>query len=82
MFTVERNLRGHHGAINSVCFSPNMKQLVSCSSDKSLILWGLQQRMKGYRYTFNSVSTVTFVNLFSTVTFVNLFFYQVHWSHC
>jgi len=49
MFSVERNLRGHQGPIMSLAFSPNMKQLVSCSSDKSLILWGLQQRMKGYR---------------------------------
>ena len=50
MFAVERNLRGHHGAVTSLAFSPNMKQLVSSGADKSLILWGLQQKMKGYRY--------------------------------
>ncbi|EFX70750.1 hypothetical protein DAPPUDRAFT_309308 [Daphnia pulex] len=56
MFTVERNLRGHHGAITSLAFSPNMKQLISCSTDKSIILWGLQQKMKAFRFTGHSSS--------------------------
>ncbi|XP_059351506.1 POC1 centriolar protein homolog A-like isoform X2 [Daphnia carinata] len=62
MFSVERNLRGHHGTITSLAFSPNMKQLISCSNDKSIILWGLQQKMKAFRFTghTSSVSDVCF----------------------
>lgn len=27
--TLERSFRGHRGAVHSVCFNPNMKQLIS-----------------------------------------------------
>lgn len=67
MFSVERNLRGHHGVVSSLDFSPNMKQLVSSSNDKSLILWGLQTKMKAYRLVFLSshqdLSSTYFVDI-------------------
>ena len=39
-------LCGHNEAINSLSFSTNQQQLISCSSDHKLYLWDLKQKVK------------------------------------
>lgn len=44
--TLERTFRGHKDTVTTVGFSPNMKQLVSGSSDNYLMLWSFKPQVR------------------------------------
>ncbi|MYF98391.1 hypothetical protein F4212_04555 [Candidatus Poribacteria bacterium] len=57
----KQSLKGHTSYVNSLCFSPDSKTLVSGSEDKTIRLWdmatGKQKRiLKGHRNSVNSIS--------------------------
>ena len=39
---LERSFRGHKDAISSVCFNPNMKQLISGGHDGCVMVWNVR----------------------------------------
>ena len=47
---LERSFRGHKGAISSVCFNPNMKQLVSASDDAAVMVWHFRPTLRAFRF--------------------------------
>ena len=48
--TLQRSFRGHKDTINSVLFSPDMKQVISGSDDGNLILWNFKPQMRPYKF--------------------------------
>jgi centriolar protein POC1 len=48
--TLLRSFRGHKDKINSVLFSPNMKQVISGSDDGDVILWNFKPQMRPYKF--------------------------------
>ena len=48
--TLERSFRGHSAEINSVAFDPNLKQLVSGSSDASVMCWNFKPNLRAFRF--------------------------------
>ena len=48
--TLERTFRGHKDTVTTVGFSPNMKQLVSGSSDNYLMLWSFKPQLRAFRF--------------------------------
>ena len=47
---LERSFRGHKDAISSVCFNPNMKQLVSGSLDGCVMVWNFKLQLRAFRF--------------------------------
>lgn len=43
---LERTFRGHHGEVTAVSFSPDMKRLVSASTDRCLVLWSFRPQLR------------------------------------
>lgn len=54
--TLERTFRGHRGAINSLAFSADMRQLASGSLDHTVMVWNFRPQLRAYRYVGHSVS--------------------------
>lgn len=52
---LERTFKGHKNCINSVSFSPNMKQLASGSADNSIMLWNFRPQLRAFRYVGHHV---------------------------
>ncbi len=52
---LERSFRGHKDEISGIAWNPNMKQAISSSFDKSLMVWNLKQSLRAYRYEGHSV---------------------------
>jgi WD40 repeat protein len=40
--SLERTFKGHHSYVNTVCFSPRLKQLASGSGDNCIMLWNFK----------------------------------------
>ena len=53
--TLERSFRGHRDAVTSVCFNPNMKQLVSGSLDNCVMVWNFKPQLRAFRFTGHKV---------------------------
>ena len=56
--TLERTFRGHKGCINSVAFSPTLKQLASASTDNSILLWNFKPQLRAFRFVGHKVLLV------------------------
>lgn len=48
--TLERSFRGHKDAISSVCFNPNMKQLISGGHDSCVMVWNFRLQLRAFRF--------------------------------
>jgi centriolar protein POC1 len=48
--TLERSFRGHKDAVTSVCFNPNMKQLVSGGLDGMVMVWNFKPQLRAFRF--------------------------------
>ena len=48
--TLERSFRGHKDTIASVCFNPNMKQLVSGGHDSCVMVWNFRLQLRAFRF--------------------------------
>lgn len=57
--TLERTFRGHRGAINSLAFSADMRQLASGSLDHTVMVWNFRPQLRAYRYIGHTVSAPT-----------------------
>ena len=53
--TLERSFRGHKDAVTSVCFNPNMKQLISGSLDNCVMVWNFKPQLRAYRFVGHKV---------------------------
>lgn len=66
--TLERTFRGHRGAINSLAFSTDMRQLASGSLDHTVMVWNFRPQLRAYRYIGHTVSRrPSFVSLGAAV---------------
>ena len=54
--TLERSFRGHKGAVTSVAFNANLKQLVSGSTDGNVMVWNFKPTLRAYRFAGHRVS--------------------------
>ena len=54
--SLQRSFRGHRGAVNAVCFTPSMKQLVSSSDDHSVMVWNFKPQLRAFRFNGHTVS--------------------------
>lgn len=54
--TLERTFRGHRGAINSLSFSADTRQLASGSLDHTVMVWNFRPQLRAYRYVGHTVS--------------------------
>lgn len=43
---VDRTFRGHSGTVTALSYSPDMKQLVSSSNDRCLMLWSFRAQLR------------------------------------
>ena len=57
--SLERTFRGHRDAVTACAFNPNMKQLVSSSSDHSLMIWNFKPSMRAYRFAGHKDSVLS-----------------------
>uniref|UniRef100_A0A3P9JEX4 POC1 centriolar protein homolog A n=1 Tax=Oryzias latipes TaxID=8090 RepID=A0A3P9JEX4_ORYLA len=48
--TLERHFKGHRGAVTSVDFSCNMKQIATGSVDSCVMIWNMKPQMRAYRF--------------------------------
>ena len=48
--SLERSFRGHKDAINSLCFNPNMRQLVSGGNDGCVMVWNFKLQLRAFRF--------------------------------
>ena len=48
--SLERSFRGHKDAISSVCFNPNMKQLISGGHDSCVMVWNFRLQLRAFRF--------------------------------
>jgi centriolar protein POC1 len=53
--TLERSFRGHKGAVTSVAFSGDRKQLVSGSADGAVMVWNFRPQLRAFRFTGHTV---------------------------
>ena len=53
--TLERSFRGHKDAVTSVCFNPNMKQLVSGGLDGMVMVWNFKPQLRAFRFAGHKV---------------------------
>ena len=56
---LERTFRGHRSGVTACAFNPNMKQLVSASSDNSLMIWNFKPSMRAYRFAGHADSVLS-----------------------
>lgn len=47
---LERTFRGHKAAVNAVSFSPDMRELVSGSSDNVLMMWHFRPQLRAFKF--------------------------------
>ena len=48
--TLEQHFRGHKDAVTAANISPNGKQIVSSSLDKTIMLWNYKDQRRAYRF--------------------------------
>lgn len=53
--TLERSFRGHKDAVTSVCFNPNMRQLVSGGLDGFVMVWNFKPQLRAFRFQGHKV---------------------------
>jgi WD40 repeat protein len=53
---LERTFRGHKSYVNSVAFSPNLKQLASGAGDNSIMLWSFKPQLRAFRFSGHKVN--------------------------
>ena len=53
--SLERTFRGHRGAITSLCFSNDMKQLASGGEDKCVLVWNFRPQLRAFRFVGHTV---------------------------
>ena len=51
MPSIERTFRGHRGAIRSISFNPNLKQMASSGDDSLIIVWNFNPRMRAFKFS-------------------------------
>lgn len=61
--------RGHRGTITGLSFSPDATQLVSCSTDSTLMLWNFKKKAHAIKYE-NHEDSVTDVHFSSNGKFI------------
>lgn len=61
--------RGHRGTITGLSFSPDVTQLVSCSTDSTLMLWNFKKKAHAIKYE-NHEDSVTDVHFSSNGKFI------------
>lgn len=61
--------RGHRGAITGLSFNPEGTQLVSCSTDSTLMLWNFKKKAHAIKYE-NHEDSVTGVHFSSNGKFI------------
>ncbi|KAJ1632591.1 WD40-repeat-containing domain protein [Pavlovales sp. CCMP2436] len=48
--SLERSFRGHRDTVTSVCFNPNMRQLVSGGMDSVVMCWNFKVQQRAFRF--------------------------------
>ncbi len=46
--SIKGTFLGHNGALLSMAFSPNLKQIATSSTDKSIIMWNFRPSVRSY----------------------------------
>lgn len=54
--TLERSFRGHKLPVNSVAFSPSMRQLASAGADQVVMVWNFKPQLRAFRFVGHKVS--------------------------
>ena len=49
--SLERSFRGHRDTVTGLVFHSNMKQLISGSSDGSVMIWNFKPAMRAFRFS-------------------------------
>jgi centriolar protein POC1 len=52
---LERTFRGHRSYVNTVSFSPNLKQLASGAGDNCIMLWNFKPQLRAFRFVGHKV---------------------------
>ena len=52
---LERTFRGHKSYVNTVAFSPNLKQLASGAGDNCIMLWNFKPQLRAFRFVGHKV---------------------------
>lgn len=53
--SLERTFRGHRSYVNTVSFSPKLKQLASGSGDNCIMLWNFKPQLRAFRFIGHKV---------------------------
>lgn len=53
--SLERSFRGHRDTVTSVCFNPNMKQLITGAQDSCVMVWNFKAQMRAFRFVGHKV---------------------------
>jgi centriolar protein POC1 len=48
---LKRSFKGHKESIQSVCFNPNLKQVISASMDSTVMVWNFKPNVRPFRFT-------------------------------
>ena len=48
--SLKRSFKGHKDAVCKVAFNPNLKQVVSGSTDGTVMVWNFKQTMRPFRF--------------------------------
>ena len=49
--SLERSFRGHKGAVTSVVWNPNLRQLITGSLDCSVMVWNFKPALRAFRFS-------------------------------
>ena len=60
--SLERTFKGHHSYVNTVCFSPRLKQLASGSGDNCIMLWNFKPQLRAFRFFGHKVQMLDTVS--------------------
>lgn len=48
--SLKRSFKGHKEGVRSVCFNPNLKQVVSGSLDNTVMVWNFKANQRPFRF--------------------------------
>jgi WD40 repeat protein len=66
---IQRSFKGHRGAVTGLAFNPNMRQLATSSTDKSVMLWNFKPQLRAFRFAGHSDAVLS-VAFSSATSFV------------